>query len=103
MNTLTIDVGALQITDVHVNGVELTIDLADGRTISVPIGWYPRLSHGTNAERKNWRLIGGGHGISWPDLDEDISAENIISGSMSGESQRSFGKWLEKRNSKSKK
>ncbi len=103
MNTLTIDVGALEITDVRIDDDELTIDLADGRTISAPILWYPRLAHGTKAERKNWQLIGEGHGITWPDLDEDISAENIISGSPSGESQRSFGKWLEKRQSKVKK
>jgi len=100
MRTLTIDVSALQIADVRIGDAGLTVDLADGRAVSVPILWYPRLAHGTKAERKNWMLIGDGHGINWPDLDEDISAENIISGSSSGESQRSFSKWLEKRSKK---
>ena len=73
------------------------VELADGRTISAPLGWYPRLQHGTNAERKNWRLVGRGEGIHWPDLDEDISVENILAGKPSGESQSSFQRWLEQR------
>lgn len=68
----------------------LIIDLADGRTVSVPLAWYPRLLHGTSEERNNWRLIGKGEGIHWPDLDEDLSVENIVFGKPSGESQRSF-------------
>ncbi len=56
----------------------LTVDLSDGRTISVPLSWYPRLVHGTSEERGEWRLIGGGHGIHWPRLDEDISVEGLI-------------------------
>lgn len=75
----------------------LIVDLADGRTISVPIAWYPRLSHGRPEERSNWRLISGGEGIHWPDLDEDISVENLLAGKISGESQRSFKRWLEQR------
>jgi len=75
----------------------LTVDLADGRTISVPLAWYPRLLHGTPAERSHWRLIGNGTGIHWPDLDEDISVENILLGQSSGESQRSLKRWLEQR------
>ena len=54
------------------------VELADGRTISAPLGWYPRLQHGTNAERKNWRLVGRGEGIHWPDLDEDISVAGLL-------------------------
>ena len=73
----------------------LTVDLDDGRTISVPLAWYSRLLHATQQERNNWRLIGKGEGIHWPDLDEDISIENILLGKPSGESQRSFSKWLD--------
>ena len=56
----------------------LTVELVDGRTVSVPITWYPRLAHGSPAERENWRLIGEGEGIHWPDLDEDISVEGLL-------------------------
>jgi hypothetical protein len=72
----------------------LSVDLSDGRTISVPLAWFPRLLHGTKKERNNWRLTGKGHGIHWGDLDEDISVENLIFGQASGESQSSFKKWL---------
>ena len=75
----------------------LKIELCDGRIISAPLNWYPRLLHGTPEERANWRLIGQGEGIHWPDLDEDISAENLIYGQPSGESQKSFQKWQESR------
>jgi hypothetical protein len=75
----------------------LTVDLSDGRTISVPVAWFPRLLHATPEERKNWRLIGNGSGIHWHDLDEDISVENLLAGKQSGESQASFKKWLNQR------
>jgi hypothetical protein len=75
----------------------LTVDLNDGRTLSVPLAWFPRLLHGTPEERRNWRLIGKGHGIHWEDLDEDISVEGLLIGKSSGESQASFKKWLEGR------
>jgi len=75
----------------------LTVDLTDGRIVSVPLTWYPRLLHSTSDERDNWRLIGNGDGIHWPDLDEDISVENLVLGRPSGESQRSFKRWLESR------
>jgi hypothetical protein len=68
----------------------LTVDLADGRTISAPLAWYPRLFYGKIGERNNWRWIGDREGIHWPDLDEDISIENLLLGKPSGESQRSF-------------
>ena len=77
----------------------LTVDLVDGRSIAVPLEWYPRLSHASAAERNHWRLIGRGEGINWPDLDEDISVDNLLSGARSGESQRSFKQWLESRHS----
>ena len=73
----------------------LTAELADGRTISVPLAWYPRLVHATQGERDNWELIGTGEGIHWPDLDEDLSIEGFLAGWPSGENQWSFNQWLE--------
>jgi hypothetical protein len=75
----------------------LVVDLADARTITVPLAWFPRLAHGTPAERANWRLIGGGVGIHWPDLDEDISVESLLAGRRSGETQASLRRWLQAR------
>lgn len=75
----------------------LHVELSDGRTISAPLAWYPRLLHATKEERGNWRLIGRGQGIHWNDLDEDISVEGLLAGRPSGESQRSFKKWLASR------
>ena len=72
----------------------LTVELGDGRSISAPIEWYPRLAHATQQERDNWRLIGGGQGIHWGDLDEDISIESLLAGRRSSESLRSFRRWL---------
>ena len=77
----------------------LSVDLSDGRTISVPIAWFPRLLHSTPEERNNWRLIGKGHGIHWEEIDEDISIEGLLAGRPSGESQSSFKKWLTTRSS----
>ncbi len=77
----------------------LSVDLADGRTISVPLAWYPRLFHGSVVERQQWRLIGGGEGIHWESLDEDISVEGLLAGRASGESEKSLKYWLEKRKS----
>ena len=75
----------------------LIVDLADGRTITVPLVWFPRLARGSAAERENWRLIGGGEGIHWPDLDEDISVTSLLAGRRSGETQESFRRWLKSR------
>jgi hypothetical protein len=94
MTTLTAEAKAQQVV---VTDDTLTVDLTDGRTIAVPLVWYPRLLHGTQAERGNWRFIGDKEGIHWPDLDEDISVENLLSGKPSGESQSSFKRWLESR------
>jgi hypothetical protein len=79
---------------VEVTDDTLTAELSDGRTISVPLAWYPRLVNGTPQERSRWRLIGTGEGIHWPDLDEDISVENLLLGQPSGESQQSLQRWL---------
>lgn len=78
----------------------LTVDLSDGRTISAPLAWFPRILRATPGERKNWRLIGKGQGIHWEDIDEDISVEGLLAGRPSGESQASFKKWLDQRTSR---
>jgi len=75
----------------------LSVELSDGRALSVPLTWFPRLMHATAAERANWRLIGRGEGIHWEGVDEDISVEGLLAGRPSGESQASFKRWLEKR------
>jgi len=85
------------VVNVQITENSLTVDLSDGRSISAPLGWYPRLEHATREELENWRLIGKGHGIHWKDLDEDISVEGLLAGKPSGESQDSFKKWLQKR------
>ena len=72
----------------------LIVELTDGREISVPLSWYPRLAHGRPEERAHWELIGHGHGIHWPDLDEDLSVEGLLAGKSSGESQQSFDRWV---------
>lgn len=96
-NSLGIETRIATAQYVTVTEDALVVDLTDGRTVSVPLAWYPRLWHGTPEERDNWRLIGKGEGIHWPDLDEDISVENLVLGKPSGESQRSLKRWLEAR------
>lgn len=83
--------------DVAVTEDTLSVDLNDGRTISVPLAWYPRLAHGTPEERDNWCIEGVGWGIHWPDLDEDVSVEGLLIGNPSMESRKSFKRWLENR------
>jgi hypothetical protein len=100
MTTLVLDSASLRATAVQVTADSLSVELADGRSISVPLAWYPRLFHGTPEERGHFRFIGGGDGIHWPELDEDISVEGIVAGRPSGESQRSLQRWLESRASK---
>ena len=102
MITSTIEVRIPEAEDVTVTEDTLRAELSDGRTISVPLAWYPRLVHATQAERDNWELIGDGQGIRWPDLDEDLSIEGLIAGRPSGESQRSFKRWLDIRDSRRK-
>ncbi|QWR77086.1 DUF2442 domain-containing protein [Candidatus Magnetomonas plexicatena] len=77
----------------------LSVDLSDGRTIFVPLEWFPRLCYASEAQRNNWRLISKGYGIHWADIDEDISVEGLLSGKPSGESQASLKKWLQARQS----
>jgi len=82
---------------VHFSEDSLTVRLDDGRTLSIPLAWYPRLLNGTKAERENCELIGDGEGIHWPELDEDISVEGLLAGRRSAESAASLAKWIEKR------
>ena len=97
MSTVVVDVQSITVQDVEVSEDTLTVDLSDGRSLSVPLAWYPRLFYGTSKERQNWRLIGRGVGVHWPDLDEDLSAEGLLLGKKSTESQASLLRWLEQR------
>jgi hypothetical protein len=99
MSTSPSELGAALAQHVIVTDDTLVVDLVDGRSVSVPISWYPRLAHGTPDERSNWRLIGRGEGIHWPDLDEDISVVGLLAGRPSGETQNSLRRWLESRHS----
>jgi hypothetical protein len=94
MSTSAPETATPAITQVTITDDTISVDLSDGRSISAPLGWYPRLVHATPSERSHWRLIGRGGGVHWPDLDEDISVENLISGQRSGESQTSYQAWL---------
>jgi hypothetical protein len=87
----------IRATSVQVSGDALVVDLVDGRTVSAPLAWYPRLLHGTPAEREDYQLIGEGLGIHWPQLDEDISVDGILAGRRSLESTESYEKWLASR------
>ncbi len=97
MPTSAVELRLPEVLNVTVTDEALTVDLSDGRTLSVPLAWFPRLLHATPAERNNWRLIGKGHGIHWEELDEDISIEGLLIGKPSGESQTSLKKWLKTR------
>lgn len=99
MNISVDEIVAPMAENVVVADDTLSVDLRDGRTISVPLAWFPRLLHSTPEERRNWRLIGKGQGIHWEDLDEDISVQGLLTGKHSGESQASFKKWLNSRDS----
>ncbi len=92
MSSSTVETSSVLAIRVAVNDDTLSVELSDGRTIGAPLAWYPRLAHGTRKERRHWRLIAGGRGIHWPDLDEDISVANLLAGQPSSESQASLGK-----------
>lgn len=100
MTILAVEIDVPNAVNVTVTEDTLSVDLSDGRTISVPLAWFPRLVYATPNERKNWRLIGKGEGIHWKDIDEDISVEGLLSGKPSGESQASFKKWLNEHQSR---
>jgi len=69
-----------RVKDVHLNEDTFSVDLDDGRTITVPYAYYPRLLHATPGQRDNWRRCAGGYGIHWPDIDEDVSTEGLLRG-----------------------
>jgi hypothetical protein len=100
MTTLAVEIEVPNAESVTVTDDTLSVDLSDGRTISVPLAWFPRLVHATQQERSHWRLIGEGQGIHWEDIDEDVSVEGLLAGKPSGESQASFKKWLNHRSSR---
>jgi len=102
VGSLAIEVEEARAQKVVVGEDSLTVDLMDGRTITVPLLWYPRLWHGTPKERNKLEIIGDGTLIHWPDLDEDLSVLGILAGRRSGESQQSLKKWLAQRTASSK-
>ncbi len=99
MSTSTVSMEVAAAVSIAVSDEALTATLEDGRVISVPTDWYPRLLHSSQAERDNWELIAFGEHIHWPDLDEDLSVKGLLAGWPSGESENSFHRWLEARRS----
>ena len=99
MTTLILETEPLA-TKVTVTDEKLIVDLADGRSLIVPLSWYPRLLHGSPDERENWQLLGEGYAIEWTDLDEHIGIEGLLAGRRSVESQRSFERWLATRSTR---
>lgn len=97
MTTLAVQIDVPTAHNVSVSEDTLSVDLSDGRTISVPIEWFPRLVHASDEERAKWRFIGNGQGIHWEDIDEDISVAGLLTGKPSGESQTSLKRWLDHR------
>ena len=94
---LSVTPALIKIIHAAVTDDTFSIDLEDGRSIEIPIGWYPRLAYGSPAERANFQISGAGYGIHWPDLDEDIGVEGILLGKKSSESPASFERWLQRR------
>ncbi|CAN5644627.1 DUF2442 domain-containing protein [soil metagenome] len=97
MSSSTTETAVVRAETVVITDDAISVELSDGRSISAPLAWYPRLLHGTPEERSDWRLVGQGTGIHWPVLDEDVSVQNLLSGQASGESQRSLKRWLAQR------
>ena len=97
MTTSKVEIKVPDVVEVEVTDDALIVELNDGRAISAPLAWFPRLLHATPKERGSWRLIGRGQGIHWEDLDEDISVEGLLAGRVSGESQASFKRWMDGR------
>ena len=94
MPTSTVEIEVPNAEQLSVTEEALIVDLSDGRTISVPLAWFPRLVYASPEERSHWRLVGKGQGIHWEDIDEDISVEGLLAGRPSRESQSSLKKWL---------
>jgi len=100
MNSLAVVEREAAASCVNVTDDELIVTLVDGRILSVPITWYPRLSHGTDEERNTYELMGRGTGIHWPLLDEDISVSGLLKGNPSFEAEQSLQVWLSERTNK---
>src|SRR5947199_10547381 len=100
MTTLVLEKEPMAV-EVALSTQHLTIGLDDGRRILVPLDWFPRLTNASRAERQNWRLLGDGYAIEWPDLDEHIGVEGLLAGHRSGESRKSFQRWLSLRKARS--
>lgn len=96
MSTLTLENEPLAV-DLTITDESLTVGLGDGRSLSIPLAWYPRLEQASEAERANWNLLGGGYAIEWPDLDEHIGVAGLLAGRRSGESKVSFKRWMDSR------
>ena len=96
---MTTSIESPRATGVSLSQDAFTVELDDGRLLTVPLSWYPRLQNGTAEERQDWSLIGRGEAIHWEQLDEDISVEGLLAGRRSMESQRSFTRWLTARGS----
>ncbi len=97
MSSLVIEIQEASAQNVAVSQDSLTVDLVDGRTIIVPLMWYPRLWYGSPEERNNYEIIGDGTLLHWPDLDEDLSVSGLFVERRSGESRKSLKMWLEGR------
>jgi hypothetical protein len=97
MDSSATDISTPRAIGVTINDEALSLDLEDGRTIAVPLAWYPRLQHATSDERANWRFINRGSGIHWPNLDEDVSVAALLAGRRSAESSDSLAHWLRSR------
>jgi hypothetical protein len=93
MTTLTLDTEPLP-TQINVTEDKLVIELVDGRSLIIPLSWYPRLLNASHQEKQNWQLLGDGYAIEWIDLDEHIGIEGLLAGKRSGESHKSFARWL---------
>jgi hypothetical protein len=94
---MSISATEISAQNVTIGEESLGVELVDGRTLTVPLAWFPRLLHGSAVERSHWRLIGRGEGIHWPDLDEDISIASLLAGRSSGETHESLKRWLKTR------
>ena len=99
MTTLVLEKEPIAVS-VSVTDEKLTVELTYGRSIVVPLEWYPRLMHASPKERQNWRLLGDGYAIEWQDLDEHIGIEGLLAGRRSGESVKSLERWLSARQRK---
>jgi hypothetical protein len=93
MTTLVLETEPLA-TQIEITDEKLIVNLVDGRSLIIPLSWYPRLLHATQKERENWEILGDGYAIAWDDLDEHIGIDGLLAGKSSGESDRSFKRWL---------